>query len=74
MSTEVDAIKIPLKPPITNMETKATAFNIEGVKRKVPRHIVPSQLKTFTPEGTAISIVESIKVVPTVGFIPLWNM
>ena len=71
MSTAVDAMKIPLKPPTTNMETKAIAFNIGTVKRIDPRHIVPSQLKVLMAEGTAMSMVESMKVVPTVGFMPL---
>ena len=64
-------MKMPLSPPITNIETKATAFIMAGVKRKEPRHIVPSQLKVLIADGTAINIVESMKVVPTVGFIPL---
>ena len=35
-----------------------------------PPHIVPSQLKTFTAEGRAIIIVESMNVAPSAGFIP----
>ena len=36
--------------------------------------MVPSQLNTLMAEGTAMTIVVIMKVVPSVGFIPLWNM
>ena len=71
ISTEVDAMKIPLKPPMTNIETNAIALSMGTSKRSEPRHMVPIQLKVLIAEGTAINMVESIKVVPTVGFMPL---
>lgn len=40
----------------------------------MPPQSVPSQLKVLMAEGTAIMIVEAMKVVPSVGFIPDWNM
>ncbi len=39
-----------------------------------PPHIVPNQLNTFTAEGRAIIIVESMNVAPRAGFMPDWNM
>ena len=51
----------PVKPPIVNTKMKPTAHSI-GVSNVIePRHIVAIQLKTFTPVGTAISIVAYMK-------------
>ena len=35
---------------------------------------MPSQLKVLIADGTAMNIVLMAKVVPSVGFMPLWNM
>ena len=67
-------MKIPDSPPITNIETKEIANNIGVVNWIFPPHIVPSQLNTFTALGSAISIVDTIKVIPSAGFIPEINM
>ena len=40
----------------------------------MPPQIVPSQLKTFTALGSAIIIVETMKVMPSIGFMPDMNM
>src|SRR4030095_2475853 len=74
MSTGVAAMKIPDRPPITNIETNATAFNMGTVNWIRPPHNVPSQLKVFTADGTAMTIVDTMKAIPSVGFMPLWNM
>src|ERR1043165_7557594 len=74
MSTGVDAMKMPESPPIANIETNAIAFNIGVVKWICPRQSVPSQLNVLMADGTAITIVEIMKVVPRYGFIPDWNM
>ncbi len=74
MSTGVDAMKMPERPPITNIETKPSANSIGTVKRMLPPHSVPSQLKVLIADGTAMTIVEIMKLVPSVGFMPLWNM
>ena len=74
MSTGVEAMKMPERPPITNIETNASAFSIGVVKRMLPPQSVPSQLKILIADGTAMTIVEIMKVVPSVGFMPLWNM
>ena len=65
---------MPLRPPITKLETKPKANSIGLVKRILPPHRVPSQLKVLIAEGTAITMVESMKAVPSTGFMPLMNI
>ena len=60
----VEAMNTPLKPPMMNIPTKATAFSMAEVKRICPPHNVPSQLKTFTADGKAIIVVEIMNVMP----------
>src|SRR6478736_10455639 len=56
-----EARMTPVRPPKTN-ETRNPSAKIIGVSKVTdPRHIVPIQLKNFTPVGTAISIVISAK-------------
>src|SRR5882672_8899081 len=74
MSTGVAAMKMPDRPPIVNIDTKATAWSIGTWNRRFPRHIVPIQLNTLIAEGTAISNVDTMNEEPSVGFIPLTNM
>src|ERR1700731_2001195 len=69
MSTGVEAMKMPDRPPMTNMATKERAFNIGVVNR-----MLPPQLNVLIADGTAMTIVEIMKVVPSSGFMPLWNM
>src|SRR3982751_3585002 len=73
-STAVAAMKMPDSPPMTNMATNAIAFHIAVVKRMFPPHSVPSQLNVLIADGTAMNIVLIANVVPSVGFIPDWNM
>ena len=42
--------------------------------RTAPPHTVPSQLKIFTPVGTAMSIVETPNAEVATGPMPLANM
>ena len=51
----------PVKPPIVNTKMKPTANSIGVSKVIEPRHMVAIQLKTFTPVGTAISMVAYMK-------------
>src|SRR5512135_1083200 len=74
MSTGVEAMNTPESPPMTNIATKLRAFSIGVVKWMSPRHSVPSQLNVLMAEGTAMTIVEIMNVVPSSGFMPLWNM
>ena len=60
-STAVLAIKMPDKPPMTNMLTNAIALSIGVVKRMLPPQSVPSQLNVLMADGTAINIVDSAK-------------
>src|SRR4051812_29069422 len=73
-STAVEAMKMPESPPMTNIATKATAFHMAAVIFRLPPQIVPSQLKVLIADGTAINIVLMANVVPSVGFMPDWNM
>ncbi len=51
------AIMMPVMPPNRNVVRKPSA-QMSGVwKVSDPPHIVPIQLKNFTPVGTAMSIV-----------------
>ncbi len=64
----------PESPPIRNMETKPSAQSM-GVRRcSFPSQSVASQLKTFTPVGTAISSVVIIIGTRRYGAIPETNM
>ena len=47
----------PVMPPITNVTMKPIDHRIGTVNRMRPPYIVKSQLKTFTPVGTAMIIV-----------------
>jgi hypothetical protein len=40
----------------------------------LPPHSVPSQLNVLIAEGTAMTIVVVMNAIPSVGFIPDWNM
>ena len=51
----------PVRPPKTNDTRKPRAKTIGVSNVTDPRHIVPIQLKIFTPVGTAMSIVMSAK-------------
>ena len=51
----------PESPPMMNMAMKPSAKSIGVVNWSDPPHIVPIQLKIFTPVGMAISIVDSAK-------------
>ena len=64
----------PVSPPEMNSDTNPIAKSIGGLNRIFPRHIVVSQLNTFTAEGTAISNVSNTKIDPRNGLIPVTNI
>ena len=64
----------PEKPPSVNRNRKANAKSIGVSKLIEPFHIVAHQLKTFTPVGTAMSIVESMKNSCPASGMPTVNM
>src|SRR5687767_6619096 len=74
ISTGVAAMKMPDRPPMMNIETNAKANSIGVVNCTRPPQTVPSQLKTLMALGSAIIIVESMKVVPRMGLMPDMNM
>ena len=51
----------PEKPPMVNRITKAMAHNMGLSNVSAPRHMVLTQLNTFTPVGMAISMVANMK-------------
>src|SRR6185295_2892940 len=74
MSTGVAAIHSPERPPMMNMERNERAWSMGTVKRIDPPQSVASQLKTFTPDGSAMSMVDIMNAMPRRGSMPLWNM
>jgi hypothetical protein len=51
----------PVTPPTVKTKTKPIAHSIGGLSEIEPPHIVASHEKTFTPVGTAITIVAKTK-------------
>src|SRR5947209_4947809 len=49
-----EATMTPVIPPIRKFDMKPSANSMGGWSDTDPRHIVPIQLKNFTPVGTAI--------------------
>src|SRR6266545_1686030 len=60
-STGNAARKIPVKPPIVKTAMNPSAKSIGVSKLRLPRQVVASQLKIFTPVGTATVIELSKK-------------
>ncbi len=59
---------------MVNRNRKATANSMGGSKVIEPFHIVADQLNTFTPVGTAISMVVSMKNSWPASGMPTVNM
>src|SRR5207302_7959802 len=55
-------MKTPSAPPTRNIRTKATAKSMAVVYLIEPPHRVASQLRTLTPEGTAIIMVGARRI------------
>jgi hypothetical protein len=64
----------PEKPPIVNRNRNASANSIGVSKVIEPFHMVATQLNTFTPVGTAISIVAYMKNSSPASGMPTVNM
>ena len=69
----MDSIR-PVKPPMVNRMTKAMENSIGVSKDMAPLNMVLIQLNTFTPVGTAISMVAYMKYSSPVSGIPTVNM
>ncbi len=64
----------PENPPMVNSTTNAMA-NSMGVSNVMdPRHMVETQLNTFTPVGTAMSMVAYMKNSCPASGMPTVNM
>jgi len=61
-------------PPIVNSARNPTAYSMGVLRLMLPRHSVASQLKIFTPVGTATAIVANMNGSRTVSEIPVVNM
>jgi hypothetical protein len=68
------ASMMPLMPPSVNVTMKPSANSIGVDISSTPCHSVASQLKIFTPVGTAISIVVIIIGTRSQSCIPETNM
>src|SRR3546814_19502686 len=64
----------PVKPPIVNTKMKPMANSMGVSKVRDPRHIVATQLNTFTPVGKEISMVAYMKYNWPVTGMPVANM
>jgi len=61
MSRAALAKTTPVTPPMVNKKIKPNANKAAVLMRITPPHRVASQLKTFTPVGTAMIIVAAVK-------------
>lgn len=61
VSREALARIMPVSPPTVNRKMKPRAHSIGGVNFTCVPYIVESHLNTFTPVGTAITIVALVK-------------
>ena len=61
-------------PPIVNVAMPPTQYSSGVVHSTVPRHSVAIQLKIFTPVGTAMMKLESMKNASTTVDIGVANM
>src|SRR6266540_7120775 len=74
MSTGTEARKTPEMPPMVKTARKPSAKSIDVLKRSEPPHSVPTHENTFTPVGTAMSIVDDMKKTCSTGSMPATNM
>jgi hypothetical protein len=65
---------MPVRPPSVNRKIKPKAHNIAALNFRIPPLIVLNHLKTFTPVGTAITIVADVKYARVSTSIPTVNM
>jgi hypothetical protein len=64
----------PDRPPSVNIAMNPSANSIAVLSLTAPRQTVASQLKIFTPVGTAMIIVESANAEIATGPSPVANM
>src|SRR3546814_19853384 len=73
MSTGARARTNPVKPPIVNTKIKPMAKSMGVSNVSEPRHMVATQLNTFTPVGMEMSMVASMKKRCAVTGMPVAN-
>ena len=59
---------------MVNIDTTPVANSIAELSRILPPHIVAIQFRIFTPVGTAMNMVESVKAPTEIGPMPETNM
>src|SRR5699024_10725153 len=74
ISTGAMATIKPVKPPMTNTHMNPAPKSMGVSKVSEPRHMVATQLNTFTPVGMAISMVAYMKYSWPVTGMPVANM
>src|SRR2546425_2329916 len=71
MSTGVEAMKIPESPPMTNIETNASAFSIGTVNWIRAPQSVPRQMEVWMADGTATVTGLTVKAISAARIMPL---
>lgn len=61
MSKEEFAKTTPVNPPTVKRKINPKTQSLDGVGIKYPPYILPTQLNTLIPVGTAITIVAVVK-------------
>ena len=73
-STAGWASSTPLRPPVTNVDTKPRQNIIDVLKRSLPPQMVPSQSRVVMVAGREIRIVGTENKNAENGLMPLTNM
>lgn len=73
-SSDELASTIPVNPPSVNKKMNPKAHSIAALNFRIPPLIVLNHLNTFTPVGTAITIVAEVKYARVSTSIPTTNM
>ena len=74
MSAGASECVTPDRPPMVNIATVPVAKSIAVVKCNLPPHMVVSQLRIFTPVGTAMNMVANENAATEIGPMPDTNM
>lgn len=74
ISREELASTIPVSPPSVKRKINPEAHSIAALNFSIPPFIVLSHLNTFTPVGTAITMVAEVKYARVSTSIPTTNM
>ena len=64
-------MRTPVSPPRTKVVRNPMVQSMGVVRRTRPLYMVKSQLKTFTPVGMAMTMVEMPKKMLTLALVPM---